>query len=213
MYIVSVSLGLIHFVNFFFSNQPKYIFSFLFIFIGFKMSTNVSVEVNSMKSPTVDLHDSCVRIRYQLFSPVTTLIVYENLQVKFRLPFSNRDLATVQFYVNNSRMYLKFETSKKNSNASIDSVSVIKGSCPVLGTVILLICDYITPYEFFTLVSFHKSLTYNKSPQISRTLLSILADRNNASISIPPAISNYSNTRWASFQAHHLQLISLSHVP
>ena len=69
-------------------------------------------------------------------------------------------------------------------------------------------------------VVFHWNLRYSKSPQVSRTRLSILANLNNAVISMaslhpPPPISNSSNSLqafWWPFQPHqlHLMLLSLS---
>ena len=52
-----------------------------------------------------------------------------------------------------------------------------------------------THCEFFTLVVFHWSLNASKSPQVSRTLQSILSDLSNTEVwmfSILPPISNFS---------------------
>ena len=67
------------------------------------------------------------------------------------------------------------------------------------------------------LIVFHWSVSDSKSPQISRTLLSILADLYNVlvwMVSIRPLISNSSSPHfqslWGPFLEHRLQLVSSS---
>ena len=82
-----------------------------------------------------------------------------------------------------------------------------------------IIIIIIIPSEFFTQVEqviFHWSPSDSKSPQISRTLLSILADLNNAvtwMISILPLISKFFSPLLSlrgSFRVHQLYLVSPS---
>ena len=64
------------------------------------------------------------------------------------------------------------------------------------GTIIIIISLLVSFSHLHQLVVFHWRLNYSKSPQVSRTLLSILADFNNAVIwliSIFPLISNSSS--------------------
>ena len=73
---------------------------------------------------------------------------------------------------------------------------------------------YITPSEFF-IPALADGLSL-ESPQVSRTILSILADLSYTVvwvISVRPPISNFSNfltIPWRSFRAHRLQLVSTS---
>ena len=79
--------------------------------------------------------------------------------------------------------------------------------------IILLFASFSHQHE---LVIFHGNLSDSKSPWVSRSLLSILANLTNSVVrivSILPLISNFTSlftSLWGSFQAHLLLLVLLS---
>ena len=78
--------------------------------------------------------------------------------------------------------------------------------------------DFQFHYYYYWLMVFHWSLRDRKSPQVSRTLLSSLADLSNAivwTVSACSPISNSSSDLWdfqKPFKARHLQLVSPSPI-
>lgn len=101
---------------------------------GFKMMTALEAGNYVLKSPTVDLLDSCVRIHYQLHGVGCILNIYENQTTLYVLA-TNEDWiwTTVQFYIGQARMHLKIEMAgNEGCELSVDEVSVVKGSCPKL---------------------------------------------------------------------------------
>ena len=78
----------------------------------------------------------------------------------------------------------------------------------------VVLCYYFTPLEFLTSAladGFHWSVNENKSPQVSRTLHSILADLNNAGVwivCIQPLISKSSCPFYQTYQEHQRQLVN-----
>ena len=92
-----------------------------------------------------------------------------------------------------------------------NSVS-LKEICFII--MILLLASFF--YTSFKLMVFYWNLSDSNTLQVSRTLLRILDDRNNAvvwMVSAHPPISNFSSSSsslWGPFEVRQLQMVSLS---
>ena len=93
----------------------------------------------SMRSPTVTINDSCVRIYYYFNNDKCVLNVYAGAQKKLCLDAINTEEWMIgQFYIENAEISIKFEAVKisdddKACEVEIQMVEVTDGKCEPLG--------------------------------------------------------------------------------